>query len=87
MRVELTKPPGLIVDGTLKGIIEQRGTSYPHMVIEMNVSGVPDPVKVTLDEIDLATIMKLARASTVQRIRDAVTECDRFNSGPSNRLT
>lgn len=71
MRVELTNG-GLIIDGMLKGIIEQHGPPYPHMVIELKVSGQTDPVKVTLNDIDLVTIMQLARGSTVQRIRDAV---------------
>jgi hypothetical protein len=71
MRVELTNG-GLIVDGMLKGIIEQHGPPYPHIVIELKVSGQADPVKVTLNDIDLVTIMQLARGSTVQRIRDAV---------------
>ncbi len=72
MRVEITQPPGIFADGVLKGVLSEQGASYPHIVIEMKVRGVPDPVKVTFDEIDLATIIKLARASTVQRIRDAV---------------
>ena len=71
MRVELENG-ALIVDGMLKGIIEQHGPPYPHMVIELKVSGRPDPAKVTLNDIDLITIMQLAKGSTVQRIRDAV---------------
>jgi hypothetical protein len=72
MRVEITMPPGIFAEGTLKGIIAEHDSSYPHMVIEMTVVGTSHPVKVTLDEIDLATIMRLARGSTVPRIRDAV---------------
>jgi hypothetical protein len=72
MKVEITKSPGIFAEGMLKGIVEERGASYPHIVIEMSVIGVNDPVNVTLDENDLATIVRLARASTVQRIRDAV---------------
>ena len=64
--------PVLAKGKTPKGIIEQHGASYPHMVIEMNVTGATDPAKVTLGEIDLTTIIRLARGSTVQRIRDAV---------------
>lgn len=72
MRVELTNG-GLIVDGMLKGIIEQHGPPYPHVVIELKVSGAPAPVKVTLSDLDLVAIMQLARGSTIQRIRDAVS--------------
>jgi hypothetical protein len=39
----------------------------------MNVSGVPEPVHVTLDPADLAMIVRLAKNSKVQAIRDAVT--------------
>jgi hypothetical protein len=72
MKVEITKPPGIFAEGILKSVMSEQDISYPHIVIEMSVTGVSDPVKVTLDEIDLSTIMRLARGSTVQRIRDAV---------------
>ena len=72
MRVEITTSPGIFLDGSLKGIVSEQNASYPHIVIEVSVTGGGSPAKVTLDEIDLATIMKLARASTVQKIRDAV---------------
>jgi hypothetical protein len=72
MRVELTKPPGLIADGMLKDIYPGQDTSVPHIVIEMSVTGIPEPVKVTLDDHDLSTIVRLAKAPSVQRIRDAV---------------
>jgi hypothetical protein len=72
MRVEITVPPSLFAEGILKGLISEQDASYPHIVIEMTVAGVSDPVRVTLDENDLATIMQLARGSTVQRIRAAV---------------
>jgi hypothetical protein len=72
MRVEITKPPGLFAEGILKRVISEQDTSSPHIVIEMSVTGISDPVRVTFDEIDLSTIMRLAKGSTVQRIRDAV---------------
>jgi hypothetical protein len=75
MKVEITKPPVTFAEGILKGVSEQ-DASYPHIVIEMSVKAVNEPVRVTLDEIDLSTIMRLARDSTVPRIRDAV----RFNN-------
>ena len=53
MKVEITKSPGIFAEGMLKGIIEERGASYPHIVIEMSVIGVNDPVHVTLHENDL----------------------------------
>jgi hypothetical protein len=73
MKVEITTPPGIFAEGLLKAVVSEQDASYPHIVIEMSVTGVGDPVKVTLDEHDLSTIIRLARASTVQRIRDAVT--------------
>jgi hypothetical protein len=72
MRVEITKPPGIFAEGILKGVVSERDTTCPHIVIEMSVTGVSDPVRVTLDENDLSTIMRIARGSTVQRIRAAV---------------
>jgi len=71
MRVELTDPAGaLFADGALKGVIvsEQDG-AFPHIVLEMSVSGRSDPVKVTRDEVDLFTIMRLARGSKVKKFR------------------
>jgi hypothetical protein len=73
MRVEITTSPGIFLDGSLQGIVSEQNASYPHIVIEVSVTGGGSPAKVTLDEIDLATIMRLARGSTVRRIRDAVT--------------
>jgi hypothetical protein len=73
MRVMLTDPPNtLFVQGELKGVIksEQDG-HYPNMVIEMAVSG-RGPVEVTLDQLDLFTIVRLARESKVEKLRDAV---------------
>jgi hypothetical protein len=72
MKVEITTPTGIFAEGILKGLMSEQDTSYPHVVIEMSVTGVSDPVKITLDENDLSTIMRLARGSKVQRIRDAV---------------
>ena len=74
MRVELTEPAGaLIVDGVLASVIvsEQDGP-FPHMVLQMRVTGRDDPVHVTLGELDLFTIMTLAKSSEVEKIRDAI---------------
>jgi hypothetical protein len=74
MRVEVTDPArACLVDGDLTGVIvsEQDGPS-PHIVLEMSVSGWNDPAKVILNQLDLYTIMRLARGSNVDTIRDAV---------------
>jgi len=72
MRVEITKPPGIFVDGVLKSvIISEQDDPSPNVVLEMTVKGVAEPVRVTLGELDLSTIMRLARGSTVEKIRDA----------------
>jgi hypothetical protein len=73
MKVEITKPPRLIADGSLQGTVSEQGGASAMIVIEMNVSGVPEPVHVTLDPADLAMIVRLAKNSKVQAIRDAVT--------------
>lgn len=72
MRVTITTPPGIFAEGVLKGIISEQDSYHPHMVIEMSVTGVSNPVEVTVDELDLSTIVRLARGSKVQRIRDAI---------------
>ena len=73
MRVELTKPPGIFVDGVLKSVIisEQDGP-FRDIVLEMTVNGIAEPVRVTLGELDLSTILRLASGSTIEKIRDAV---------------
>jgi hypothetical protein len=72
MRAEITKTPGIFAEGTLERMLSEQGAPYPHIVIEMKVAGVDNPVKITLDANDLSTIVRLAKASTVQQIRDAV---------------
>jgi hypothetical protein len=59
------------VDGFLKGVSEQ-DAPFAHIVIEITVAGLSDPVKVTLGELDLVTIVGLARGSTVQKLQNAV---------------
>ncbi|HEY3616259.1 MAG TPA: hypothetical protein VGK96_05555 [Candidatus Sulfotelmatobacter sp.] len=71
MRVMFTDTPGIVVEGTLKAIISEQDAHYPHIVIEMSVTG-RDPAKVTLDELDLYTIVRLAKGSTVRKIQDSV---------------
>jgi hypothetical protein len=71
MRVMLTDPPGLFVDGTLEAVVSEQDAHYPHIVIEMSVTG-RNPAKVTLSEFDLSTIVRLAKGSTVRKIQDAV---------------
>jgi hypothetical protein len=58
--------------GELKGVTSEQGEHYPHMVVEMSVSGAMDPVRITLDSLDLLTIVRLAKGSRVKQIRDAV---------------
>jgi hypothetical protein len=73
MRVEITRPPRLMVEGVLQTVIisEQDG-AFPHMVLQMRVNEAADPVRVTLDQCDLSTITRLAKGSTVEKLRDAV---------------
>jgi hypothetical protein len=72
MRVEITTPPGIFAEGPLERLLSEQGVPYPHIVIEMKVTGASNPVKVTLDSLDLSTIVGLARGSTAQKIQDAV---------------
>jgi len=75
MEVELTRPlDHLIVRGVLKtGKVSEEWRPGPVISFEMCVTGVPDPVKVTLDQVDLETITRSARASNIQEIREAVS--------------
>jgi hypothetical protein len=72
MKVEITTPPGIFAEGSLEGILSQHGAPYPHIVIEMKLTGSNHPIKVTLDTIDLSTIARLARESTIKQIQDAI---------------
>jgi hypothetical protein len=72
MKVEITNPPGLFAEGDLKGVVSEQDTSSPHIVIELRVEKIAEPVLVTLTDHDLLTIVRLARGSKVKRIRDAV---------------
>src|SRR5215467_9626969 len=72
MRVTLTDPPGLFVDGVLKTVIKSEADgAFPHIVLEMSASG-RSWVEVTLGELDLFTIVQAARDSKVEKIRDAI---------------
>ncbi len=53
MKVEITTPPGIFAEGSLERILSQHGAPYPHIVIEMKVTGSNYPVHVTLDVLDL----------------------------------
>jgi hypothetical protein len=72
MKVEITTPPGIFAEGSLDRILSQHGAPYPHIVIEMKVTGSNHQVKVTLDSVDLSTIARLVGSSTIQQIRDAL---------------
>jgi hypothetical protein len=72
MRVMITRPPGIFAEGPLQSVISEQDAPEPHIVIKMSVDKVDNPVEVTLDARDLSTIVRLAKGSTVQEIRDAV---------------
>jgi hypothetical protein len=72
MKVEIITPPGIFAEGTLDHIHSEQGAPYPHIIVEMKVAGVSNPVKVTLDEHDLSTIVRLARSSKVREIQNAI---------------
>jgi hypothetical protein len=63
---------GTFVEGTLKGVMSEQGAHYPDLVVELTVAGRSDPAMVYLDVVDLSTIVRLAKNSGVQEIRDAV---------------
>jgi hypothetical protein len=67
---------GTFVDGTmdctLQGVISEQGEPFSHLVIEMTVARRSEPARVYLNALDLSTIVRLAKASGVQEIRDAV---------------
>jgi hypothetical protein len=63
---------GNFVEGNSKGRHSEHDAHYPHLVVELSVAGRSDPAKVYLDVVDLSTIVRLAKNSRVQEIRDAV---------------
>jgi hypothetical protein len=72
MRVFITKPSGIFAEGMLKAIVREQDKPAAQIVIEMTVTGVADPVEDTLDILDLAKIVQLAKSSKSESIRDAV---------------
>jgi hypothetical protein len=72
MKVAFTSSGGTWAEGILKQVISEQDAPFPQITIEMSVTGGGDPVTVTLSELDLATIGRLARGSTVPRIREAI---------------
>jgi hypothetical protein len=73
MRVAITTPPGIFVDGSLDRVIAEQDGAAAHIVIEMSITGGGSSAHVTVDESDLFTIVRLAKASAVEKIRDAVS--------------
>ena len=76
MRVEVNVGyQGTFVDGVLKGVIKsEQDAPFPQFTVEMHMAGRSDPVRVTFDELDLSTIVRLARESKVDKLRDAVRQ-------------
>ena len=73
MKIELINPPGIFADGWVTGVISEQATPFPYIVLGMRVKGAPEeghPVKVTLGEVALFTIVQAIRESKVERIRD-----------------
>jgi hypothetical protein len=73
MKIELINPPGIFADGWVTGVILEQATPSPYIVLGMRVKGAPEeglPVKVTLGEVALSTIVRTIRESKFERIRD-----------------
>jgi hypothetical protein len=74
--MKVTIGQGTWAEGNLKGelkrVISQIGEHYPNLVIEMGTTSRTDLVTVTLDTLDLYMIVRLAKESSVEQIRDAV---------------
>ena len=62
----------MAAQGVLKTAVTwEKDRPFPHMILEMNLIG-GDRVTIGLDEQDLSTIVRHARASKVEKLRDAV---------------
>jgi hypothetical protein len=73
MKVAVTKPPGLFAEGSLTRVISETAAPVPLVVIEMMVAGISEPVEITLSANDLGAIVRFAKGSKVQGIRDVVS--------------
>lgn len=71
MRVEITNPPGTLVEGRLQRVISERDGAAAQIEFEMKI-GAGGRARVTFDISDLMTVTRLAKSSTAQRIREAV---------------
>ena len=71
MRVQITNPPGTVIEGRLHRVISERDGAAAQIELEMKV-GRDGRARVTFDLSDLMTITRLAKSSTAQRIREAV---------------
>jgi hypothetical protein len=61
------------VTGVLKtGVKSEEGGAQPHMVLEMT-SQSNETVKISLDQLDISTIVRLATKSKISKLREAVT--------------
>jgi hypothetical protein len=72
MRVETATPPGILVEGRYQRVISEHDGPAAQMVLEMRLEGRTDRASVTFDVSDLMTIVRLAKSSSAQRIREAV---------------
>jgi hypothetical protein len=61
----------IAVTGVLKTAVKsEEGGASPHMVLEMT-SQSNETVKISLDQLDISTIVQFANESKITRLRDA----------------
>jgi len=71
MRVQISIPPGTLIEGRLQRVISEWDGAAAQIELEMKV-GTDGRARVTFDLFDLMTITRFAKSSTAQRIREAV---------------
>jgi len=74
MKVTINSPagPSTFVEGVLKGIVSEQDGPAAHIEIEISIAQISEPSRVILSPTDLRTIVRLAKGSGVESVRDAI---------------
>ena len=72
MKIVCTDPRRTLVRGSLYRALPVQKDRHPRLILEMIAGEGTSPVEIHLDWVDLSTILRCARESNDERIRDAV---------------
>lgn len=71
--MQITLNNGFIANGFLTNEIKELDGISPYLEIDLKIANVTDPAKVLLSDLDIFTIVSLAKKSKIQKIRDAAS--------------